>query len=907
MNNISMLNSVWSVIGDLLTGILAIVPQSIYFLFASAASMIDLLLFVIRKLVGLDSYYVNGEKTSGDIVSYLLEGILGINQDYSILNTVFWAMIIFGAILLVFATIIAMLKSHYDYDAKKLTAMQVINKMVKGLLTIAIVPIVTIFGVYLSEIFVRTLDALTTGSSETSINEIYESEAINKFSYAVKEEKDGKKIYSSLDFYGMAEYSSMYSFSGAIFNAAAYNANRVRQGRYTAVSGETNSYWKNMEVFYTTSETDVKEKIAIQIDTAFEYALTLKTGQSLLPLPSGSDTIGLITSYSGISAVFVSGLINVKTFSKFNVGLVFYYYNLWSFDWVVAFAGIITAVTLLFNLVLGLIRRIFLVLILFLIYPPITALHPLDDGNGFKSWRQNFVKNFLSSISMITALNIISLLLPFFRNITFFDIALLDNIMAVLFSLTCLVVVKKLIKILSDVIGADNIEEAGGKIAKEFGQVAAKGIQAALKLMDVGVSAGKGGFSPLVAAGKGIAKASKNKKIRNKLKIEKGKKVTDADRAQYASIMAQEKRDKKIDNKIAKKQDEYGAMADEILDVSDPGIDKSSEEYKAKRESMIREFAQKDVDGELSNSKFVNKNRKAIDKLRQENAQTYDSEAYNELKKKYGEDALSQLKKDDAGKYAELLESEKDNLAAKDLKKERRAKRRQSLKETGGELLDIGGATFKLLGDLSGISGLKETLNKAGTTETFKAQVQKYFKALGFNSIGSSDYLKTEKQKKEEETAKTESSRAELQKTADEFRNKGTEAVIENLIQNFQDYKTSVDKWKECSVLARQLLNITNKGKKAITADEVSKTVRAYGVDPNRLRNEIEKEKREKSNQRSGGKRKTKVELAKELLLAQGFEEKNITDRMLKETANKYTAEQLKSELQKLKPTQTTS
>ena len=67
-----LLSSWFSKLVDFITGFFAFIPMSIYFIYASVASLLDFFQYVIRKLAGLDSYYVtiNGvtEERQGDIL-----------------------------------------------------------------------------------------------------------------------------------------------------------------------------------------------------------------------------------------------------------------------------------------------------------------------------------------------------------------------------------------------------------------------------------------------------------------------------------------------------------------------------------------------------------------------------------------------------------------------------------------------------------------------------------------------------------------------------------------------------------------------------------------------------------------------------------------------------------------------
>ena len=128
--NISLLGSWLDKIINFILGFFAFIPQVMYFLYASIASLLDVLQYLIRKLAGLDVYYVNGVQQSGDIITELLKGIVGINKDptYSTIATVFWSFVIFGVILLILTTIISIIKAHYNYDESKAKPSAIIGK-----------------------------------------------------------------------------------------------------------------------------------------------------------------------------------------------------------------------------------------------------------------------------------------------------------------------------------------------------------------------------------------------------------------------------------------------------------------------------------------------------------------------------------------------------------------------------------------------------------------------------------------------------------------------------------------------------------------------------------------------------------------------------------------------------------
>ena len=145
-------DTVFKKIENIILGIFAIIPQVIYFLYTSVASLLDVCQMLIRKLAGLDVYYVANSTTGQytekqrDILKEFIEGILGINKQYSALSTVFWALVIFAVIVLVIATILAIIKAQYNYDSEKSSPMKIIGNSLKSLATIAITPLIASFS-----------------------------------------------------------------------------------------------------------------------------------------------------------------------------------------------------------------------------------------------------------------------------------------------------------------------------------------------------------------------------------------------------------------------------------------------------------------------------------------------------------------------------------------------------------------------------------------------------------------------------------------------------------------------------------------------------------------------------------------------------------------------------------------
>ena len=505
-------------------GFLAIIPQFMYFIYTSCASFLDFLQYLIRKLAGLDVYYVNGQPVQGDIVVSFIKGILGIESSpaYSALSTTFWSLVIFGVMLLVLTTIFSIIKAHYNYDSKKSHPMTIIGQSIKSLTLMAIVPIVAILGLYLSEIILKSLDTITSqqeAGQSAFVIEIEEKDDQGNLVYdengVVKTKKistlsegfvynEEAKSYASYDFFGSVAFTSTSTFSGALFKTAAYNCNRVREGSYSVPTSKDFDKWSNFGVFYTTESGDeAREIVASQIDYAFSNCLTLQEANQKNAVIA-EDSWVLTSSYMyGYGAITALGLIKVKNFSKFNIGLVYYYYNLWGFNFLIAFAGVIAFLVILGNIVFGLITRLIQLLALFLVFPPLIGITPLDDGNAFKSWKKQFISDVLMAYGAIIGMNLFFLILPFLNTITFFNVLILDRIMNMLIMLAGLTMVSKLISMLSGFAGGSDANKTGEDTRKAVGELGGKAINTTLKAADLGLKVGKGATRFYGAAGKG--------------------------------------------------------------------------------------------------------------------------------------------------------------------------------------------------------------------------------------------------------------------------------------------------------------------------------------------------------------------------------------------------------------------
>lgn len=520
-------------IGDFFKELFNLIPKLVYLLYTAFISLIDLVQLLFRKLAGLDVYYVDGEPIGGDLVTNFIQGILGISTgyagseyvdkvNYSGLSTVFWAFVIFGLVVCFVSTLIAIFKSHYSYNEKSAKGpMPIVAAAGKAVINMVAVPIIIVLGLWLSQALLTALDSITSTTSSDIIALYGEDKEDLLKPVEYRQNDETYETYLYYDIFGYTaniwyfdalqgileaggdflETIGLYesppedlariaartqTFSGSIFKVAAYNANRIRTNNF--VNTSTNTINTSVSGFgggglTLFSNYETIDEAADMVDTAFANFLHL------------NQSYELDYSVNPIERYFTNFTTrDVSSFSKFNVGLVWYYYDLWNFNFIVGFGAAIVCIVIFFNIILGLMTRFFMCLILFFVMPPLAGLAPLDNGKAFGTWRETFMKQVLMAYGAVVGMNLILLLLPYINEIDFFNIKIADLVVQTLFIIVGLITIKQAISTLSGLIGAEDANATGDKINKEVGAVAGKA-------MDMTVGAAK-------VAGKAFMKAT---------------------------------------------------------------------------------------------------------------------------------------------------------------------------------------------------------------------------------------------------------------------------------------------------------------------------------------------------------------------------------------------------------------
>ncbi|MDD4816048.1 MAG: hypothetical protein PHQ62_02815 [Clostridia bacterium] len=478
------INTLAAGIGEMIYCIVSLIPKVTYLLSNCFLTVLDIFQLLFRKLAGLDGYYVNGNYQEGDIVYQFLKGtVMG---EYPTLTNVFWGLIIFGFILLFLSTIISIIRNEYTAEKDGNSKGKIIGKSFKSIFFFAIVPIVVLFGVYLANVVLVAVDKVTSPSTATST--ILKVNLLEKYTKVNDEEGESDSTvqsYVAYNFFGIPVATTTATFSGVVFKASAYNANRVRttlnqtiesgginyNGFFGLVQANVANNWNGL----FRDDNGSADKVAEYIDQAFCDFVKLK-------ITGSSDNYKLkydsqyIQDYNlrDFDPFATMQDVVIDSINRYNVELVWYYYDLWQYNFIVAFGAGIVMIVIFINIIIGLMKRIVELFGLFLISAPLVALMPLDDGKGYNKWRESFIKKTLMAYGAVGGMNIFFLIFPYLNEIQFFNILPIDRIISTIIIIVGLVSVKSFIGLIGDFIGAENAEAAGGAIAKDVGGTIAK-------------------------------------------------------------------------------------------------------------------------------------------------------------------------------------------------------------------------------------------------------------------------------------------------------------------------------------------------------------------------------------------------------------------------------------------------
>ena len=473
LNLLSIMSDVWNKVTDFSTTLWGLFLKVLYLITQCFVWLIDFLQIIFRKLAGVDTYFIKKssstqyEKMEGDIILNLITD----KRIYS----VFIGIVLLSVVLLFVTTIVAIIRSEYATEGAQNSKGKIIGKSIKGLFSFVLVPITLLLGLVVSNALLNALDGVTSNSTSTTYittdsngKQTVASQKPTVNLYIFDKENSDPNNPSS----GIFQLNST-SIGGLIFESSMYNANRQRIDN--TFLGETNEDKYGLRfggVFVDDNTSSVSDSSAVtaadKIDMYFANGYYVSENRlnydQLKSDPKYSDIVGYkqgssITSLLGAPT-------GVLRFNRYNPRQVFMYYDLGTLTWLfLQWIAIVTILPAMISLCFALIRRIFEVIILFIISPPIAALIPLDNGEALKKWRVRTVGVVIEAYSCVVLFNLLFLLIPLIQQVNLFHSELKFINMFVNLLIICggFGLIKDLSKTIGDFIGSANSLDEGNK------------------------------------------------------------------------------------------------------------------------------------------------------------------------------------------------------------------------------------------------------------------------------------------------------------------------------------------------------------------------------------------------------------------------------------------------------------
>ena len=128
-------------------------------------------------------------------------------------------------------------------------------------------------------------------------------------------------------------------------------------------------------------------------------------------------------------------------------------------------AGGIFMLFVLGSISFGMVKRLFMLVILFIISPIVCSMYPIDEGNAYKTWFGEFKKNLLSAYGAVAGMNLFLTIMPIVDQIQLGGangdwVGLLQLILVI----AGLFVVKDVISFISGLAGGDNSYSGGNSL-----------------------------------------------------------------------------------------------------------------------------------------------------------------------------------------------------------------------------------------------------------------------------------------------------------------------------------------------------------------------------------------------------------------------------------------------------------
>ena len=278
----------------------------------------------------------------------------------------------------------------------------------------------------------------------------------------------GNILLNAID--GATSTGGATTMSRKLFLSAAYDANWIRMGNTVSYNQANRAIDLHNSVF--------KKGIA---------KVTVPQGKKGSDAIEGADVeyyANLVDEAYGTGGVFLTDHHNWISVEA--------NYSLPRINYLTLAVGGVFMMYALGSISFGMVKRLFTLLVLFIISPAACAMYPLDEGNACKQITGEFKKNTISAYGAVAGMNLFMSIAPMIENINIAgsdaggvitDIIGVNSILHLILLVCGLFMVKDFISMISNYFDAGNAYEQGAglmsSVKKKIGDTTTKGVKVA--------------------------------------------------------------------------------------------------------------------------------------------------------------------------------------------------------------------------------------------------------------------------------------------------------------------------------------------------------------------------------------------------------------------------------------------
>ncbi|MCL2455920.1 MAG: hypothetical protein FWD19_00050, partial [Defluviitaleaceae bacterium] len=432
-----------NIVAFLLEALWAMIIQTVnmllYNLLIGLLFVLDMFAYAFDIFAGMQPIIVDTATGKPDVMFNIFFSHSGISRA-------FWGITAIALILCVFFTIFAILRSMTDLEVKR-PVEKILGQMAKSMLTFLLVPFVCIAGLNLSSVVLNASTRMISGQSTnrkvsvgTLIFTAVAQDAMRDHAITPAEEavEVVRKMLSktptlwiidTLVFTATKSLNESFSEDGiGIWNSSPgmKEFERLLRNRGIAVDSDTGK--KEMHIYIT----NLFNSGGIHNDNNSNSNFTC--------------VIADITEALGFGRMPYLDTAYVSQYIKPHL--------------VHTLIGIICVVAVAVFMLMGAFifaRRIFEILLLYITSPYFVAMMPLDDGQKFKAWRDQFIGKMLAGFGIVLGMRIFLLMVPviFSTNIRFTVLPITDSLIRMILLIAAVASVIKAHTLLSKIIGGE--------------------------------------------------------------------------------------------------------------------------------------------------------------------------------------------------------------------------------------------------------------------------------------------------------------------------------------------------------------------------------------------------------------------------------------------------------------------